>query len=161
LAFIIIIGIVKVHLMTAGKTVNFHFFVLLSFQASCDTLPLTEVAVKNPLFTRPLALGAGCGFSANRHYPYSPAGQAVQVSAFPTRSGTPQTGDHGWGDFDLAGGPANGATAGAILIVHATSTAVSASDHVHEALYPGPSPFDFAKLGKNFLSIFHVSLSLH
>jgi hypothetical protein len=146
--------------MATGKTINFnfHFLVLLPSQISYNPLSFAEVAVKNPLFTRPLALGTGGCFSANRHYPYSPAGQAVQVSAFPTRAGTLQTGNHGWGDFDLAGGPANGATAGAMLIVHAASTAVSASDHVHEALYPGPSPFDFGKLGQNFLNIFHVLL---
>jgi hypothetical protein len=46
----------------------------------------------------------------------------------------------------------------AIFQVPATSMAIGASDHLHETLYPGPSPFDFGKLGKNFLNIFHVLL---
>jgi len=94
---------------------------------SGDALPLADTAVKNSIFARTLALGASAGLLADGHHPHPMAGQTTQITAFASRSGTLQTGDHGRGNSYFAGTTADGAFAAvAILRVLAGTSAVSA-----------------------------------
>jgi len=80
LPLIVIIGIPYIHLMPAGKTIDFHLLFSLSFLLY-DALPIAEAAIKDPFLTSPLAFGANICLFADRYHTRSFAGQTGQIAA--------------------------------------------------------------------------------